>query len=76
MKKNSKKRKDGRMARRKGRKEGERRPEDLLRVFPPWLEGAAGPVLAVCRLAGSIVTLGRRGRGRAARGRLKSKQEG
>lgn len=35
---------------------------DLLRVFPPWLEGTAGPDLAVCRLAGSIVTLSRRGR--------------
>lgn len=38
------------------------RAEDLLRVFPPWLEGTAGPDLAVCRLAGSIVTLSRRGR--------------
>lgn len=31
---------------------------DLLRVFPPCVEGTAGPDLAVCRLAGSIVTLG------------------
>lgn len=38
------------------------RAEDLLRVFPPWVEGTAGPDLAVCRLAGSIVTLSRRGR--------------
>lgn len=38
------------------------RAEDLLRVFPPWAEGTAGPDLAVCRLAGSIVTLSRRGR--------------
>lgn len=33
------------------------RAEDLLRLLPPWLEGGAGPVLAVCRLAGSILTL-------------------
>lgn len=50
------------MRRKEGRKEGQadrdRRAEDLLRVFPPWVEGMAGPVLAVCRLAGSIVTLG------------------
>lgn len=32
--------------------------EDLLRVFPPWVEGMAGPVLVVCRLAGSKLTLG------------------
>lgn len=61
------------MRRQEGRKEGQAerdwRAEDLLRVFPPGVEGTAGPVLAVCRLAGSIVTLGR---GRAARGqRLK-----
>ena len=53
----------GRMTRRKeGKKEGEAdrdwRAEDLLRVFPPWVEGMAGPVLAICRLAGSILTLG------------------
>lgn len=58
------------MRRKEGRKEAEVdkdwRAEDLLRVFPPWVEGIAGPVLAVCRFAGSIVTLGRRGR--AARG--------
>lgn len=62
-----KKKKHGRMMRRKeGQADRDRRAEDLLRVFPPWVEGMAGPVLAVCRLAGSIVTLGRRGR--AARG--------
>lgn len=61
-------RKEGRK-RKEGEAERDRRAEDLLRVFPPWVEGTAGPVLAVCRLAGSIVTLGRRGR--AARGRLK-----
>lgn len=41
------------------RQEEDWRAEDLLRVFPPGVEGTTGPVLAVCRLAGSILTLGR-----------------
>ena len=49
------------MRRKEGRKEGQAdrdcRAEDLLRLFPPWVEGMAGPDLAVCRLAGSILTL-------------------
>lgn len=47
------------MRRKEGQAERDWRAEDLLRVFPPWVEGMAGPVLAVCRLAGSILTLGR-----------------
>lgn len=47
------------MRRKEERKERVWRAEDLLRVFPPWVEGLAGPVLAACRLAGSILTLGR-----------------
>lgn len=54
---------------RKGEKRRDEWTEDLLRVFAPWAEGMAGPDLAVCRLAGSILTL--RG-GRAVKGpRLK-----
>lgn len=49
--------KEGRKAGRKDRLIRDWRAEDLLRVFPPWVEGMAGPVLAVCRLAGSILTL-------------------
>lgn len=63
-KKKKKKNKDGGMMRRReeskeGKAERDWRAEDLLRVFAPWVEGLAGPVLAVCRLAGSIVTLSR-----------------
>lgn len=47
------------MKRKEGKAERDWRAEDLLRVFPPWVEGLAGPVLADCRLAGSILTLGR-----------------
>lgn len=56
-----KKEKHGRMWRRQEGRRADRdwRAADLLRVFPPWVEGLAGPVLAVCRLAGSIVTLSR-----------------
>lgn len=56
-----KKEKHGRMRRRQEGRKADRdwRAADLLRVFPPWVEGLAGPVLAVCRLAGSIVTLSR-----------------
>lgn len=61
------KKKHGRMMKKEGgnkkrkemRRERKQRAEDLLRVFPPWVEGLAGPVLAICRLAGSILTLGR-----------------
>lgn len=62
--------KDDEKAGRKDRlRERDWRPGDLLRLFPPGAGGTAGPVLADCRLAGSIVTLGG---GRAARGqRLK-----
>lgn len=42
-----------------GKADRNRKAEDLLRVFPPWVEGLTEPVLAVCRLAGSILTLGR-----------------
>lgn len=51
-------RNDEKEGRKEGRKDRQERAEDLLRVFPPWVEGMAGPVLAVCRLAGSILTLG------------------
>lgn len=57
------------MRRKEGKADRDRRAEDLLRVFPPWVEGMAGPDLAVCRLAGSILTLG--GEESSKRSRLK-----
>lgn len=53
------KKEGGNKKRKEMRRERKQRAEDLLRVFPPWVEGLAGPVLAICRLAGSILTLGR-----------------
>lgn len=57
-----KKGKHGTMSRNGGEAEEEEEEwsrEDLLRLFPPWAEAMAGPDLAVCRLAGSILTLNR-----------------